>query len=100
MSVDVPHKLHNSIIGAKGRLIRSIMDECGGVIIRFPTEGSTSDKVTVRGPAEDVDKAKKQLLELANQIVSLMHFSLKYLHLEKIIDSLNNTNIKLPFASV
>ncbi|KAL4221822.1 hypothetical protein ACF0H5_020076 [Mactra antiquata] len=66
--VDVPHKLHNSIIGAKGRLIRSIMDECGGVIIRFPTEGSTSDKVTIRGPAEDVDKAKKQLLELSNQI--------------------------------
>lgn len=71
VSVDVPHKLHNSIIGAKGRLIRSIMEECGGVIIRFPAEGSTSDKVTIRGPAEDVDKAKKQLLELANQIVSL-----------------------------
>jgi hypothetical protein len=69
--VEVPHKLHNSIIGAKGRLIRSIMDECGGVIIRFPAEGSTSDKVTIRGPADDVDKAKKQLLELANQIVSL-----------------------------
>lgn len=46
------------------------MEECGGVIIRFPAEGSTSDKVTIRGPAEDVDKAKKQLLELANQIVS------------------------------
>ena len=70
VSVDVPHKLHNSIIGAKGRLIRSIMEECGGVIIRFPAEGSSSDKVTIRGPAEDVDKAKKQLIELANQIVS------------------------------
>lgn len=70
LSVDIPHKLHNSIIGAKGRLIRSIMDECGGVIIRFPAEGSTNDKVTIRGPADDVDKAKKQLLELANQIVS------------------------------
>ncbi|KAH3827192.1 hypothetical protein DPMN_129122, partial [Dreissena polymorpha] len=68
VSVDVPHKLHNSIIGAKGRLIRSIMDECGGVIIRFPPEGSTSDKVTIRGPAEDVDKAKKQLQELTTQI--------------------------------
>jgi len=46
------------------------MEECGGVIIRFPAEGSSSDKVTIRGPAEDVDKAKKQLIELANQIVS------------------------------
>lgn len=68
VSVEIPHKLHNSIIGAKGRLIRSIMDECGGVIIRFPAEGSTNDKVTIRGPADDVDKAKKQLLELSNQI--------------------------------
>ncbi|WAR14750.1 VIGLN-like protein [Mya arenaria] len=68
VSVEVPHKLHNSIIGAKGRLIRSIMDECGGVIIRFPPEGSTSDKVTIRGPAEDVDKAKTQLQELSKQV--------------------------------
>jgi len=64
--VEIPNKLHNSIIGAKGRLIRSIMEECGGVIIRFPQEG-TSDKVTIRGPKDDVEKAKKQLLELANE---------------------------------
>lgn len=67
-SVEIPHKLHNSVIGAKGRLIRSIMDECGGVIIRFPAEGSTNDKVIIRGPADDVDNAKKQLLELTTQI--------------------------------
>ena len=69
--IEIPHKFHNSIIGSKGRLIRSVMDECGGVIIRFPQEGSNSDKVTIRGPKDDVDKAKKQLLELANERVSL-----------------------------
>lgn len=67
ISIEIPHKFHNSIIGAKGRLIRSIMDDCGGVLIRFPPEGSTSDKVVVRGPSEDVEKAKKQLTELANE---------------------------------
>ena len=67
--IEIPHKFHNSIIGSKGRLIRSVMDECGGVIIRFPQEGSNSDKVTIRGPKDDVDKAKKQLLELANERV-------------------------------
>lgn len=67
VSIDIPHKFHNSIIGAKGRLIRSIMDECGGVIIRFPPEGSTSDKVIIRGPTDDVEKARKQLVELANE---------------------------------
>ena len=46
------------------------MDECGGVLIRFPSEGSVSDKVVIRGPKEDVDKAKKQLLELAVERVS------------------------------
>ncbi|KAG1666666.1 Vigilin [Nymphon striatum] len=67
MDVAIPAKYHNLIIGAKGRLIRSIADDCGGVHIRFPQEGSGSDKVTVRGPKEDVEKAKKQLVELANE---------------------------------
>lgn len=43
----IPHKLHNAVIGAKGKYIRAIMDECGGVLIRFPSENTTSDKVTV-----------------------------------------------------
>lgn len=65
--IDIPHNLHNSIIGAKGRIVRAIMEECGGVIIRFPAENSTSDKVLIRGPKDDVENAKKQLLELASQ---------------------------------
>ncbi|XP_060078333.1 vigilin-like [Ylistrum balloti] len=65
--VTIPHKLHNSIIGAKGRLIRAIMEECGGVIIRFPSEGNVSDKVIIRGPTADVENAKSQLMELASE---------------------------------
>lgn len=45
------------------------MDECGGVHIHFPSEGSGSDKVTIRGPASEVEKAKKQLLQLAEEKV-------------------------------
>lgn len=67
ITVDIPHKFHNSIIGSKGKLIRSIMEENGGVIIRFPQEGSTQDKVTIRGPISDVENAKAQLLEIANE---------------------------------
>ncbi|XP_028393842.1 vigilin-like [Dendronephthya gigantea] len=63
----IPHKLHNAIIGAKGRLIRSIMDDCGGVTIKFPPGGSNSDKVIVRGPKDDVEKAKSELLQLAKE---------------------------------
>lgn len=68
--MSIPAKLHNSLIGAKGRLVRSIMEECGGVHIHFPSEGSGSDKVTIRGPGEEVEKAKRQLLQLAEEKVS------------------------------
>lgn len=49
--------------------MRSIMEECGGVHIHFPSEGSGIDKVTIRGPLEDVEKAKQQLLGLAEEKV-------------------------------
>lgn len=67
VEVNIPHKHHNAVIGAKGRLIRSIMDDCGGVSIKFPPEGSNSDTVLIRGPKDDVEKAKMQLLEILNE---------------------------------
>ncbi|ESO99461.1 hypothetical protein LOTGIDRAFT_231082 [Lottia gigantea] len=67
ITVEIPSNLHNAIIGAKGRLIRAIMEECGGVIIRFPPEGSSSNKVTIRGPKDDVENARKQLLAMADE---------------------------------
>lgn len=80
ITVDIPHKFHNSIIGSKGKLIRSIMEENGGVIIRFPQEGSTQDKVTIRGPISDVENAKAQLLEIANEKVCLLiHWIIQWL---------------------
>jgi len=63
----VPAKIHNTMIGAGGKLIQSIMSECGGVAIKFPVSGSGSDKVTIRGPSEDVEKAVKLLNELADE---------------------------------
>jgi hypothetical protein len=68
--VEIPHNLHNAIIGKNGRLVRAIMEECGGVIIRFPAEKERSDKVLIRGPKDDVENAKKQLLELASHKVN------------------------------
>jgi len=63
----IPAKIHNTVIGAGGKLIQSIMSECGGVSIKFPENGSGSDKVTVRGPVEDVEKAIKLLTELSDE---------------------------------
>lgn len=65
--VSIPSRYHNFIIGAGGKLIQSIMDECGGVQIKFPPSEANSDKVTLRGPKEEVAKAKKTLLELSQE---------------------------------
>lgn len=56
--ITIPPKYYNSLIGAGGKLIHSIMEDCGGVNIKFPTPESKSDKVTIRGPKEDVERAK------------------------------------------
>uniref|UniRef100_A0A8C2A4P8 Vigilin n=1 Tax=Cyprinus carpio TaxID=7962 RepID=A0A8C2A4P8_CYPCA len=74
--VSIPAKLHNSLIGSKGSLVRSVMEECGGVHIHFPAEGSGLDKVTIRGPAEEVERARRQLLQLAEEknIYELYYF--------------------------
>jgi len=66
VELKIPQKIHTSLIGSKGRLIKSVMDECGDVHIHFPAEGTNSDVVVIRGVKEDVEKAKKQLLEMAS----------------------------------
>ncbi|XP_040577947.2 vigilin isoform X3 [Lepeophtheirus salmonis] len=65
--VAIPPKIHNTVIGAGGKLIQSIMDDCGGVSVVFPPFDSGSDKVVIRGPKEDVEKAKKMLLDLSSE---------------------------------
>lgn len=72
--VNIPSKHHQSIIGPKGTLIKSIVEECGGVMIHFPPGKDNADKVRIRGVKEEVDKAKKQLLDLASQRVSCFLF--------------------------
>ena len=63
VSVDiiVPAKIHNTMIGAGGKLIQSIMDDCGGVSIKFPEANSGSDKVINSSPFETSNLFKKLL---------------------------------------
>ncbi len=71
--VKIPHRLHNAIIGPKGKLVRSVMDECGGVRITFPPSDSGSDDVKLHGPKEDAEKANTLLLELVDEQVANSH---------------------------
>ena len=47
--IHIDPKLHNTLIGAKGRIIRSIIDESGSVQVRFPSADNPSEKVSIRG---------------------------------------------------
>lgn len=65
--VKIDPKLHNNLIGSKGRIIRSLIEESGDVQIKFPSSDRPSDNVVIRGIKEDVLKAKDKLLALAHE---------------------------------
>ena len=48
VEIEIPSKIHNTMIGSGGKLIQSVMDDCGGVSIKFPPPESKSDKVKTK----------------------------------------------------
>ncbi|KAG5260912.1 hypothetical protein AALO_G00297920 [Alosa alosa] len=65
--VQLDHRVHARIIGARGKAIRKLMDEFK-VDIRFPQPGSDDpDRVTVTGLPENVDNAIDHLLNLEEE---------------------------------
>jgi hypothetical protein len=70
-NIDIPHNLHTALIGRGGAVIKQIRNECGGIIINFPPESSTSDTITLKGAREDIEKAKEELLKMAKNKVDL-----------------------------
>jgi len=67
VNVMIPNKVHNLLIGAGGKLVRSISEDCGGVQIKFPEAKAKSDRVILTGLKDDVEKAKTTLLELSRE---------------------------------
>lgn len=63
--VEIPHNLHTALIGRNGANIKQVRKDCGGCLITFPPENTSSDKITLKGPREDIEKAKQELLKLA-----------------------------------
>jgi len=62
IDVMIPAKFHNTLIGAGGKMVQSISEDCGGVQIKFPDAKSKSDRVILIGPSDDVVKAREILL--------------------------------------
>ena len=59
----VAPKLHAFL---KGKVVNGIQQECGGVFINFPKD-TKSDKVTIKGPKDDVEAARAKLTDIARQ---------------------------------
>ena len=62
-------KFHGSIIGKGGATLKKIREETK-TKIEMPKEGTDSDSITIVGRKENVDKAKRQLLEIEKQMVN------------------------------
>ena len=65
----IEQRFHKTLIGAAGANIKEIRDRFNQVQITFPDAGHKSDKVTLRGPKNDVDKCYKYLQKLQSDLV-------------------------------
>jgi len=69
ITVNVPQKFHSHFIAKK--LVNRIADENNNVSIQFPKADTTSpdaDRVTIKGAKEFVESAKKQILEIVDDL--------------------------------
>lgn len=66
VEISIPSNLHKSLMDPKDCLVDAIMEECGSAHILFPNN-SGLQRVIIRRPTQSVEKAKKKLLQLAEE---------------------------------
>ena len=69
--VNVDPKYHKHFVARRGEVLRQIADDYGGVTVSFPRSGVKSDKVIIKGAKDCVEGAKKRILEIVADLVSL-----------------------------
>lgn len=67
--MDIDHRVHSRLIGAKGKAIAKVMDRFS-VVVRFPRD-KQANAVTITGLEENVEDAKEHLLMMEDDYVSL-----------------------------
>ena len=65
--VEIDHRVHSRLIGARGKSIGKVMDKFR-VVVRFPKD-KTNGTVTITGMEENVEDAKEHLLMLTEDYV-------------------------------
>lgn len=69
-SMVVEPRHHRHFVCRRGQVLRELAEEYGGVAVSFPRTGTHSDSVTLKGPRECVDAAKKRIQEIVRDLVS------------------------------
>lgn len=64
----VDPQYHRHFVLRRGEILRQISDELGGVAISFPKAGTNSTRVTVKGPPECVEAAKKRIAAIVEDL--------------------------------
>lgn len=67
--MDVEQKHHKHFVARRGAVLRELADEYGGVIVSFPRQGQDSTAVTIKGPKDCAEGAKKRILEIVDDLV-------------------------------
>ncbi|XP_050997789.1 vigilin-like [Acomys russatus] len=67
VELSIPSSLFKSLFNPKQRLIEPIMKECGRFNIYISKNKTNPQKIIIRGPAENIEKAKKKFLQLLEE---------------------------------
>lgn len=72
IEVSVPTKHHRHFVARRGEVLKNIADEYGGVTVSFPRSGIKSETVVIKGSKDCVEGAKKRILEIVADLVSVL----------------------------
>ena len=67
--MNIDQKYHKYFVARRGKVLRDIADEFGGVTVSFPRIAEDSTVVRIKGPSECVEGAKAKLEELVDDQV-------------------------------
>ncbi|KAB0399211.1 hypothetical protein E2I00_017536 [Balaenoptera physalus] len=94
LEISIPSNLHKSFFDSKDGLIGAVMEECGSIHIHFPKNNSGLQRVIIRGPDQNVEMAKKKLLQLVEEQTKsysvVLHVKTEY---HKFLMSKNGGNV-------
>lgn len=73
----VEPKYHRHFVARRGEVLRHIAEDFGGVTVSFPRNGSSSSKVVIKGASDCVTGAKKRILEIVDDLVTINFVSVQ-----------------------